>query len=409
MNAPTLVAIATASWRSSPRSNRKGQVVEFVFWLSLVLLVYIYVGYPAVVAFLASRPRVVGKDSAFLPAVSILVPAYNEAVYIEPTLRNKLELDYPAGRLEIRVVSDASDDGTDEIVQRVAAGSSVPVLLYRQEPRRGKTAGINALARRGTGEILAFADANSIWAPDALRRLVANFADEDVGYVTGKMVYTQADGSVVGGGCSRYMRFENWLRERETAIGSIVGVDGGIDAMRGSLYRPLRDDQLPDFVQPLLVVEQGRRVVYEPSAILKEPVLDESSGEFAMRVRVTLRALWALKDMAHLMNPLRYGRFAWQLISHKLLRYLAFVPLVTLLVAHVALLTDSAFYALTGVAHAGFYLLAYLGHRRAQPSGEVPFWVAVPYYFVLLNVACAVAAAAFLRGERRALWVPRKG
>jgi cellulose synthase/poly-beta-1,6-N-acetylglucosamine synthase-like glycosyltransferase len=268
-------------------------VLEFVFWLSLLLLVYIYGGYPALVALLASRPRMVRKDSGHLPAVSILIPAHNEAAHIEQTLRNKLELDYPADRLEIRVVSDASDDGTDEIVQRVAAGSSVPVLLYRQEPRRGKTAGINVLARQASGEILAFADANSIWAPDALRALVANFADEDVGYVTGKMVYTQADGSVVGDGCSRYMRFENWLRERETAIGSIVGVDGGIDAMRRSLYRPLRDDQLPDFVQPLLVVEQGRRVVYEPSAILKEPALDESSSEFAMRVRVALRALWA--------------------------------------------------------------------------------------------------------------------
>jgi glycosyltransferase involved in cell wall biosynthesis len=384
-------------------------VFELVFWLSLLLVVYVYVGYPALVAVAALRPWVVRKDPGHLPAVSILIPAYNEAAHIERALRNKLALDYPADRLEIRVVSDASDDGTDDIVQRVAAVSSVPVLLHRQVPRRGKTAGINALVRQATGEILAFADANSLWAPDALRQLVANFADENVGYVTGKMVYTQADESVVGDGCSQYMRFENWLRERETAMGSIVGVDGGIDAMRRSLYRPPRDDQLPDFVQPLMVVEQGRRVIYDPAAILKEPVLEDSSSEFAMRVRVALRALWGLKDMAHLMNPLRYGLFALQLISHKLLRYLAFVPLVTLMVAHAALLTDGAFYALTGVAHAGFYLLAYLGHRRAQSGGEVPAWVAVPYYFVLLNLACAYAAAAFLRGERRTLWVPRKG
>lgn len=382
---------------------------EIIFWLSLLLLIYVYVGYPALVALVALRPRIVQKDPGYLPTVSILIPAYNEAAHIEQTLRNKLALDYPADRLEIRVVSDASDDGTDEIVQRVAAESPVSVLLHRQVPRRGKTAGINALAGQATGEILAFADANSLWAPDALRRLVANFADGNVGYVTGKMVYTQADGSLVGDGCSTYMRFENWLRERETAVGSIVGVDGGIDAMRRSLYRPPHDAQLPDFVQPLMVIEQGRRVVYEPAAVLKEPALDDSGAEFEMRVRVALRALWTLKDMAHLMNPFRHGVFALQLISHKLLRYLAFVPLVTLMAAHAALLTHSAFYALAGVAHAGFYVLAYLGHRRARSGGEVSPWLAIPYYFVLVNLACAWAAAAFLRGERKALWVPRKG
>jgi len=395
---------------------------EFLFWSSLLWLAYVYLGYPAIVALaarVASGGRAVAKrpDSLSphglppgdLPTVSLLIPAHNEAAHIASTLRNKLALEYPADRLEIRVVSDASDDGTEAIVRRIATDSAVPIHLVRQSPRQGKTAGINTLAAQATGEFLAFADANSLWAPDALRHLVAPFADAQIGYVTGKMVYTQADGSIVGDGCSAYMRFENWLRAQETAMGSIVGVDGGIDVMRKRLYRPLRADQLPDFVQPLKVIEYGYRVVYEPRAILKEPALDDGGSEFAMRVRVTLRSLWALKDMAHLLNPLRYGRFAFQLLSHKLLRYLAFVPLVVLAVANAMLLRHSAFYALAGLGQLGFYLWAYLGHRRAAVRAALPVGLAIPYYFTLLNVACAYAAAAFLRGERKAIWAPRKG
>ncbi len=389
--------------------NRGHQVFEALFWLSLLLVGYVYVGYPALMALFSLSPRRVRKNPAHRPSVSILIPAHNEAAVIEAGLRNKLALDYPSELLEIRVVSDESSDETDAIVQRVAAESTVPIHLVRQTPRQGKTAGINTLAAQAQGEILAFADANSLWADDALAALVANFDDPEVGYVTGKMVYTQADGSLVGDGCSAYMRFENWLREQETAVGSIVGVDGGIDAMRKALFTPLRPEQLPDFVQPLEVAEQGYRVVYEPTAILKEPALDDSDSEFAMRVRVTLRALWALNDMAHLMNPARHGLFALQLISHKLLRYLAFVPLTVLAVTSLILLNDGMLYLLAAVGQIAFYVLAWQGHRATRSGGTASVWQTVPYYFTLLNVACARAFAAYVRGERKAVWTPRKG
>nr|WP_301289626.1 glycosyltransferase family 2 protein [Natronocella acetinitrilica] len=355
------------------------------------------------------RPKPVNKRTDHQPRVSILIPAHNEAEVIEATLRNKLALNYPKDKLEIRVVSDASDDGTDDIIQRLAAESAIPIHLHRQEPRQGKTAGINTLVEQANGEILAFADANSHWAPDALAELAANFADASVGYVTGKMVYTQEDGTLVGDGCSAYMRFENWLREKETAIGSIVGVDGGIDAMRKSIYQPLRPDQLPDFVQPMGVVEQGYRVVYEPKALLKEPALADADSEFAMRVRVTLRALWALRDMAHLMNPMNHGRYAIQLVSHKLLRYLAFIPLVILVFVSIVLLNDGVIYALAAIGQLAFYTCAALGHYEPERTDNASAWITVPYYFVLLNLACAKAAIAYWRGDRMVTWTPRKG
>ncbi len=381
---------------------------EFLFWLALLVLIYIYLGYPALARLLAQWGRPIAWAEDHRPTVSLLIPAYNEADVIEATLRNKLAQNYPRDRLEILVVSDESDDGTDAIVQRLAEGSDVPIRLHRQTPRQGKTAGINTLAGMATGEILAFADANSLWAEDALAKLVRNFSDPDVGYVTGKMVYTHEDGSLVGDGCSAYMKYENWLRAQETRMGSIVGVDGGIDAMRKSFYQPLRPEQLPDFVQPLKVVEQGSRVIYEPEALLKEPALQDNDSEFAMRVRVTLRAFWALKDMAHLMNPARYGFFAIQLISHKLLRYLAFIPLVVVAVTNLILINDGALYALAGIAQIAFYTMALQGYRATNVS-DAPAWKTVPYYFTLLNVACARAAMAYWKGERRVVWAPRKG
>ena len=173
-------------------------------------------------------------------------------------------------------------------------------MLLRQEPRAGKTSALNMAVPNATGEILVFSDANSLYASNALRKLVQNFCDKEVGYVTGKMIYTNSEDSTTGDGCTAYMKYENFLRRVETKAGSIVGVDGGIDAVRKEFYKSMNPDQLPDFVLPLKVIDQGYRVVYEPEAILKEPSLKAPKDEYKMRVRVSLRALWALWDMCHL-------------------------------------------------------------------------------------------------------------
>ncbi len=385
-------------------------MMEFVFWASFALLFYIYFGYPLAVKALAMlKPNSIAANDDYLPKVSILIAAYNEAKDIEATLRNKLALDYPQEKLEVLVISDESEDGTDRIVEEVAAAADIPIRLFRQVPRQGKTAGLNTLVPKANGDILLFSDANSQWDTQAVRKLCRNFADPEVGYVTGKMVYVHADGSMVGDGCSAYMKYENWLRDQETRIGSIVGVDGGIDAMRKELYQPLRADQLPDFVQPLKVVDQGYRVVYEPEALLKEEALSDGGSEFSMRVRVSLRALWALKDMKHLMNPAGDPIFAWQLISHKLLRYAAFAPIVTLALAAIYLAPEKGFYALAATGYAFFLYLAWSGHKKEKEGQALSTLYALPYYFMLLNLASLQAFVAFSKGEKKVIWNPRKG
>jgi hypothetical protein len=201
------------------------------------------------------------------------------------------------------------------------------------------------------------------------------------------------------------MRYENALRRWESAIGSVVGVDGGIDCMRRSLYQPMNADQLPDFVQPLQVVAQNYRVVYEPQALLGEDALNDSGREYRMRVRVALRAFWGLWDMRALLDPKRDALFSWQLISHKLLRYLAFIPQFLLLLINLPLAVSSGFFTLTLLAQLAFYGLALRGHYQPQ-GGSL---VSIPYYFNLINLASAHAFLRFLRGEKVVLWKPRVG
>ena len=378
-----------------------------IFCAALFLGVYPYLVYPFLVRLVAALREVpVRKDTAATPLVTVVTAAFNEQRHIEATVLNKLALDYPADRLEVIVVSDGSEDGTDAAVAAIAARDA-RVRLIRQSPRQGKTAGLNLAVPHARGEILVFADANSIYRADALRQIVRNFADPRVGYVTGQMLYVNADGSLVGDGCSAYMRYENLLRAAETRLGSIVGVDGGIDAVRRSLYRPMRADQLPDFVLPLSVVEQGYRVVYEPAAILNEDTLATQSSEYRMRVRVALRSFWALWDKRALFNPFRFGLFSWQLLSHKLLRYLSFIPL-TFAALGVWLLEPSLFsrVALFGeLAFAALVALALLGPGLLANNPLTRYC----YYFFLLNWSSAVAFGRFLAGQKQVMWQPRVG
>lgn len=379
--------------------------MKALFIASLTALLYIYLGYPLAVFILSRVLCRMVRRRACEPPVTILIAAYNEEAHIHATIANKLSLDYPADRLEIIVVSDGSDDATDDIVRSFGDRR---VRLIRQEPRQGKTAALNLAVPEASGEVLVFSDANSLYAPDALRRLLENFADPEVGYVTGKMVYAAPDGSLVGDGCSAYMRYENLLRSWESLSGSIVGVDGGIDAVRRDLYRPMRADQLPDFVLPLKVVEQGYRVVYEPRAILREDALRSTADEYRMRVRVTLRALWALWDMQGLLNPLRHGFFSFQLVSHKVLRYLAVVFMATTLLLNVLLAATSLIFRAVLVLQALFYGLALAG-RMYEGRGAPPRLLLVPYYFCLVNIAAGHALVRFLRSEKQAVWSPRTG
>lgn len=379
--------------------------MEIFFWLSSVIIVYIYVGYPILLKFLPKRPSAHVSEDNFSPKITVLIPAFNEATSIESTIKNKLEQSYPAELIQIIVISDESEDATDDIVKQIALNDP-RVSLLRQSPRQGKTAGLNLAMPQAEGEIIIFSDANSHYHPDAIQHLVNSFKDETVGYVTGKMIYVNTDGSVVGDGCSAYMKYENYIRSLETQTASIVGVDGGIDAIRKSLYQPMNADQLPDFVLPLKVVTQGKRVVYCEKALLNEESLSSSQTEFRMRVRVSLRAYWAMYDMKHLFNPSHYGLFTLQLISHKLLRYLAFIPLLMAFISNGFITGEGSFYSATFLLQILFYIAAAF---VALNDGTKNKFLGLAHYFCLINIASAMAFIKFIKGEKIVLWKPRVG
>lgn len=381
-------------------------MLEFCFFSSIAAIFYVYIGYPCCVFVLGKIKAILPlKNDRHRPTVSIIIAAYNEEASIAQTIENKLNLEYPRELVEIIVVSDGSTDRTHELVANYA---DKKVRLLIQEKRQGKTAALNYAVPHTIGEIIVFSDANSLYSQDALIKLVRNFNDETIGYVTGHMIYVGEDGTVVGDGCSAFMKYENIIRKQETKIGSIIGVDGGIDAVRKKLYMPMNTDQLPDFVLPLQVVIQGYRVVYEPEAVLKEESLKEAPDEYRMRVRVALRALWALSDMRALLLFKNNILFSWQLWSHKILRYLMFIFLIIAFVSNILLWQQHPVFKLLLVAHILFYVVAilpFVAKTNISQSRIVNF----ANYFLLVNLAFLHAFLNFLGGKKVVIWTPRKG
>jgi cellulose synthase/poly-beta-1,6-N-acetylglucosamine synthase-like glycosyltransferase len=379
-------------------------MLEGLFITAVVAALYPLVGYPLVLSIIAAlRPRAVAREE-WAPQVTVLIPAYNEAGCIAATIQNKLEQNYPADKLQIIVASDASSDGTERIVESYAPRG---VELLRQVTRQGKAAALNEAVRRARGEILVFSDANSQFAPDAVRRLVENFADPLVGYVTGQLHYTHAD-ATSGRGSSGYMRYENWLRRLETQVDSVIGVNGGVDAMRRNLYSAVPVDQITDFVLPLQVIAAGFRVVYDSRAHSCERANQEMGSEFRMRVRVALRALRGIVYARQALNPARRPLPAFCILSHKILRYLGFLFLGSAIVLNALLATRSHLYTLLLFAQLLLYLFALMGLARGLPRA-LRTLTALPTYFVMSNAAFAVAALRFVRGDTLATWKPRAG
>ncbi len=382
-----------------------------IFYISVFMLFYVYALYPLcakVLGAIRAKNATPGATSVspYEPTVTVLIAAYNEAAHIAETVRNKLDQDYPAEKLNVIVISDESEDGTDQIVTDL---NDARVTLIRQVPRAGKTSALNLAMPTATGEVIVFSDANSLYNPDTITHLVAALANPEVGYVTGRMVYLAPDGSLTGEGCSAYMSYENKLREWETQLGSVVGVDGGVDAMRREIYTPMNADQLPDFVQPLTVRELGYRVVYQPQALLYEDALASADDEYRMRVRVSLRAFHALKDKAALLNPFAFGIFAWQLLSHKALRYMAFLFMLAAFVSNWALSSQSnaPIWFVPFLGQMAFYGLAIFGHQMNKRNLPTTRLISLAYFLCVVNLASAQAFWQFLRGRKQVIWKPR--
>jgi cellulose synthase/poly-beta-1,6-N-acetylglucosamine synthase-like glycosyltransferase len=351
-----------------------------LFWVSAALIVYTHVGYPLTLRALLAlrrRPSVPSATLGELPRVSLIVAAYDEEEVIEAKVAGALALDYPRERLQLIVASDGSGDTTVERAR--AAGADLVLEL----PRGGKVAAQNAAAERADGEILAFSDANSAWQPDALRLLIAPFADPTVGYACGQVRFLDAGGDNLEGA---YWRYEMKLREMESALAGVTAGNGAIYAVRADVYLPLDPSGSHDLSFPFALAKRKLRSLYVPSARAEEKMVPTMEGEFARKRRMMV-GLWDIVVGERMLSPRGYKPlYAFELFSHRLLRYLTpFLHLIAFL-TNLALLGDGGIYVVTYAVQLALIAAAILGGQFKL----APFRVARYYAMTTLSIAAGL-------------------
>jgi cellulose synthase/poly-beta-1,6-N-acetylglucosamine synthase-like glycosyltransferase len=329
--------------------------LEIAFWLSAALLVHTHVIYPLslwVIARLRGREVTAVDPPADLPTVSLIIVAHDEEEVIAHRLRNARDLDYPRDLLELIIASDGSSDRTVELAR--AADADVVLDL----PRAGKVEAQNAAVEAARGELLAFSDANSFWSPDALRRLVARFADPRVGYVCGQV-------RLLGSGSENeegtYWRYEMAVRKLESELGGITAGNGAIYATRPDAYVVLDSARGHDLSFPFTMTRRGWRALYAPDAVAQEKMAPTIAGEFARKRRMMART-WGVVLGDRMLSPRGYGPlYAFEILSHRALRYSAPFLHFLALGTNIALLGEGAVYTVTLALQAAFLLAALLG------------------------------------------------
>jgi cellulose synthase/poly-beta-1,6-N-acetylglucosamine synthase-like glycosyltransferase len=379
--------------------------VELVSITAAVVVAYTYIGFPLLTMLRALIWRRPFFRADSTPSVSLIICCYNEADSIEAKLQNVLSLDYPADRLEVIISSDGSSDATEDIVRRFVDERLRLLCL----PRGGKALALNAAASQATGEILVFSDANSMYAPDAIRRLVAPFADQTVGGVAGNQVYLKrSDEGSTAPGEQSYWNFDRWMKALQSRSGNVISATGAIYAVRRALFHSVPEGVTDDFVTSTRVIAQGQRLVFEPLAICYEPAAKGSQAEFGRKTRIITRGLRGVLTMKSLLNPFRYGYYSVQLFSHKVLRRLVVFPLLMLAVAVPLLWHVSPLYRIVAVLEAAFLGAAAVGLLFAMRGRKAPKAIAIPYFFCLINFAVLVAVCNVLRGRKIAVWNPHR-
>lgn len=370
-----------------------------VFIASVAVLLYIYAGYPLVLQLIVwlRGARSVRRGDV-LPRVSLIISAYNEAGSIREKIQNALAIDYPADRFEIAVISDASDDRTDDVVREFAAQG---VRLFRQDERRGKTAGLNRFVPEVTGDVVVFSDANALYEPAAIRMLVRNFADPEVGCVTGEARYLKNDTTAASLGERAYWDYEILIKRLETSVGSMVGGDGAIYAIRRELWRSLPEDAINDFLNPLQIVEAGWRGVYEPEAICYEETAGGAHREYKRRVRIVSRSWRAVFQATGVLNPFRVGLFTFSLLSHKVLRWMTGVFVTAAIVSLLALVLQLFHLAPLAATSIALVVAAFIG---AWPRARRVSAAAA--YYGLISIASLVGILKGMTGRVSGVWAP---
>lgn len=379
--------------------------VAAVFWIGIAATLYAYVVFPGLLWMIARRRCVRGAaegSRTSQPPVTVIIPAFNEEEHLATRILNVLAADYPRELLDVVVVSDASTDRTNEI----AAGfADQGVRLVVQERRRGKTAGLNRVMAVARGDVVVFTDANTSFPAEAIGTLVSYFADATVGLVSGFTKYMVTTSGELAEASNAYTSLERAIKRAESCWGMCVGADGAIFAMRRSLYRTLRDDDINDFVLPLSVIDQGYKCLLADDAYCAESTGKSVQSEFRRQSRIVNRSLRAIWRNLHLLNPLRFPLFSFFLFSHKVARLLVPLFLAISLVALAILGLGGGVYRWLAAATAGLVLAA-AWSRMSSASESLPFGRVLRLADILMvtNLAVLHGWWRFLTGHSEVTW-----
>lgn len=370
---------------------------KIIFWISIGIIFYVYVGYPLLLIILSKFIKKPVKEGRIEPSVSMIIAAYNEEKVIGEKLENSLSLNYPKDKLEIIVASNGSTDKTDSIVKKYSK-RGVRLESYKKAK---KTNAQNLTVPRAKGEIIVFSDANAIYHKDTLRQLMRNFADSSVGVVCGRSILKSAETSSVGIKESLYLRYEYWIRENQSKIGSCVTGSGEMLAIRKELYQKINENYMEDFMLPLLVLEKGYRVIFEPKAFSSEKTSGVASDVFRCKARIITQdftAFFSVIGRLIIHTPM----VAVQLISRKLLRWL--VPFFLIVILYTNILLRGFFtYNLILTCQFSFYLIALVAYVLEKRDIKIGL-LSIPYYFVLVNLASALGVSRSIFGIRLPSW-----
>lgn len=380
-------------------------LAQIIFWSSLAIILYTYLGYGGILLAINSLKRKVQSPDIKwddLPPVTMLIAAYNEEDFIREKLDNTLQLKYPKDKLQIYVVTDGSTDSTPEIVQEYPG-----VQLYHEDSRRGKIHAVNRVMPKVNTPYVVFCDANTMLNPKAVQNIVRHYQDPQVGGVSGekRIVSHDADNSA-GAGEGLYWKYESFLKRMDSDLYSMVGTAGELFSLRTELYEaPAEDMVIEDFYMSMRIVARGYRFVYEPKAMATETASASVEDEWKRKVRITAGGFQAMSRLSYLMNPMKYGTIAFQYISHRVLRWtLAPVALVTILLSNLALAsTGSLLFQGILAAQVAFYLLAGAGYLlRAKEITIKGFFV--PFYFTVMNVSVFAGFFRHMGGRQSVVW-----
>lgn len=385
-----------------------------IFWISFFLLFWTYFGYPLLMYLWASVAAKPIQKENITPALTLLIPAYNEADVIGEKLENTVSLVYPKDKLQILAIDDGSDDGTAEIIESFADSG---VTLLRQKVRGGKMGAVNMGFEHASGEIVVLSDASPIYEKDSLQKLVRGFADSSVGVIVGSLKIWDTDAGVAKQ-AGMYWKYEAALRKWESKTGSTVAVHGNMFAIRRHLYKPLVKGTINDeFSIAMEANRQGFRVIYEPDAVSYDAASSSMQDEYNRRVRINAGRYQALFNAGYLNAP--NVQMAFRLFSHKFLRPLAPIFMILMLVANLLtvilpvadgsplLLLQGGWGWLVLVGQIGFYLLAWLGaifERRGYRKIAI---FSIPYFFVSSNFAALIGLWRWASGRQKVTWKKR--